>query len=284
MPPNISSRAFIQWLPDGSKSEPTSTLVLTSSKRHFVDIRIHTATGSPQQNTIQQLQSPGMPVGHAKDWAFAGTSASTTISTAEGGDKVYSQWHHWVDSKTSKPEDVVDKGEMLPEDTTTGISLEKGDMVNPDTGHLTEYIEGWRDVKPRPVISMPEMHLEMFIAMIGTTGQVIQGLESAERSAGSVSAVLRHEDASKGSRGMIVRVGNLCQGVLRMGEKFGYERWIDEGENPAEPSWKPQFLVGELAIPCCLVNTIGERMGTNTKLKFGEKEGIWWECIEAERF
>ena len=89
MPPYISTRAFIQWLPD-QPSEPTSTVVLTSSQRHFVDIRV--------------LADQAVDPAHV-EWAFAGRSTSKVVDG-----KTLSQWHHWIDSKTTKPEEVVDKG------------------------------------------------------------------------------------------------------------------------------------------------------------------------------
>ncbi|KAI6908405.1 hypothetical protein KC334_g4615, partial [Hortaea werneckii] len=39
MAPNISIRESIRWIPDPF-SEPTSTLVLTSAGKRFVDIRV----------------------------------------------------------------------------------------------------------------------------------------------------------------------------------------------------------------------------------------------------
>jgi hypothetical protein len=39
MPPSISIREWIKWLPN-PESEPTSTLVLTSTGKRFVDIRV----------------------------------------------------------------------------------------------------------------------------------------------------------------------------------------------------------------------------------------------------
>lgn len=42
---SISFRKFIRWLPDEA-SEPTSTLVLTSPEKRFVDIRVTLADGS----------------------------------------------------------------------------------------------------------------------------------------------------------------------------------------------------------------------------------------------
>lgn len=40
---SISIRKFIRWLPDEA-SEPTSTLVLTSPQRRYVDLRILSTT------------------------------------------------------------------------------------------------------------------------------------------------------------------------------------------------------------------------------------------------
>ncbi|KAG9730164.1 hypothetical protein KCU75_g19100, partial [Aureobasidium melanogenum] len=49
--PGISERRGIRWLPDDSKlEEPTSTLVLTGSRGHFVDIRIFCNPGEPLPN------------------------------------------------------------------------------------------------------------------------------------------------------------------------------------------------------------------------------------------
>ncbi|GAM84096.1 hypothetical protein ANO11243_020880 [Dothideomycetidae sp. 11243] len=45
--PSISWREYIQWVPD-EPSEPTSTLVLTSPKRRFVDIRIKNAASDDE--------------------------------------------------------------------------------------------------------------------------------------------------------------------------------------------------------------------------------------------
>lgn len=42
---SISFRKFIRWLPEEA-SEPTSTLVLTSPEKRFVDIRVLLADGS----------------------------------------------------------------------------------------------------------------------------------------------------------------------------------------------------------------------------------------------
>ena len=43
---SISLREFIQWLPD-EPSEPTSTIVVTSPGRRFVDIRVLRPASAP---------------------------------------------------------------------------------------------------------------------------------------------------------------------------------------------------------------------------------------------
>jgi hypothetical protein len=42
---SISFRKFIRWLPEEA-SEPTSTLVLTSPEKRFVDLRVLLSDGS----------------------------------------------------------------------------------------------------------------------------------------------------------------------------------------------------------------------------------------------
>lgn len=58
----ISFRKFIRWLPEEA-SEPTSTLVLTSPERRFVDIRVLLGDGSDalpdsERNSIPSNKDP----------------------------------------------------------------------------------------------------------------------------------------------------------------------------------------------------------------------------------
>ena len=276
MPPSISTRAFIQWLPN-APSEPTSTLVLTSTARTFVDIRI-------------PLEAPHLPENtnpsHV-EWAFAGRSTS---HATDG--KHLSQWHHWVDSTTIKPEDVVDKGEMLEEDAETGLVLEKGEMVNPATGVLTGYVEGWREgevcVVPVPRKEVVKgFHEELRargVRVGGGRAGVASGGELESRALETVSArlsvVLRHEDPARRSRGMVIRLGQHCQGVMRVGEEFAYERW----EWSREDGWRRTALSGQLSMPCDVLTILGEEMCTDTTVTYGNEDNLTWQCEEAERF
>lgn len=276
MAPSISSRAYIQWLPN-PPSEPTSTLVLTSTQRHFVDIRI--SKDKACASTKPELAASDI------DWAFAGDSTS---HSANG--KSLSQWHHWVDSKNLTPEEVVDKGEMLPGDAD-GLALEKGEMVNPATGLMTEYVEGWREVEAGVVPAVVQDVVDDFVVeLLGRQGSV-EGLEgqggvSAERldddrSGKRVSVVLRNEDVAKRSRGMAVRVGHLCQGVVRVGDEFALERW----EWNSESGWRRSAVHGRLSLPCDAMNILGDTMTAETTIMYGsDGDDYVWRCIEAERF
>lgn len=175
---------------------------------------------------------------------------------------------------------------MLPEDPSSGLSLEKGEMANPDTGVLTGYVEGWRDVAPLATPFVGEEKVREFLGGLKERGVVVDGLGLGggedggfEDRAGRLSLVMRHENVSKGSRGMVVRVGHVCQGVLRVGEEFGLERWVWE-----EDGWRREFGVGKLCLPCDVLNLLGERVGLHTEVRYGEGEDLVWKCLEAEGF
>ncbi|KAI0433955.1 hypothetical protein F5Y09DRAFT_18235 [Xylaria sp. FL1042] len=122
---SISIRDSIRWLPDVA-SEPTSTVVLTSLERRFVDIRI--------------LKEGGGEPDASLDWAFAGVSSSETRDGVR-----HCRWRHVVDSRARAPEAVVDEGDIFPQDD--GRTLETSRMVNPATSQLTDYEEVWNDLE-----------------------------------------------------------------------------------------------------------------------------------------
>lgn len=127
---SISIRESIRWLPN-SASEPTSTVVLTSPERRFVDIRILKDSNSNELSA-------------QTDWAFAGVSSSEIRNGV-----CHCTWRHVVDSRTRSPETVVDEGNIFP--PANGRTLETGRMVNPDTGKLTDYEEVWSDLHPEGI-------------------------------------------------------------------------------------------------------------------------------------
>lgn len=239
---SISLRKYIRWLPDDA-SEPTSTIVVTSPNRRFVDIRV-------TKPLPESSSAPPLPLDRL-DWAIAGTSSSWLRDDGKGGQVSRGQWRHWVDSRTTKPEDATDEGDNYPQED--GTTLEKGAMVNPATGKETEYEEVWIDVEPRS--TAPNAAAQFVV--IQTTGE-----------------------AEDGTRGSVVRVGHISQGFIRRGDSMLAERWEWSGEK----GWERTVVVSHgdgLALP------LGEALQEGSDLpSVGEGieiGGLKWEVIEKSK-
>ncbi|KAL7793861.1 hypothetical protein V8C37DRAFT_377654 [Trichoderma ceciliae] len=133
---SISFRKFIRWLPEEA-SEPTSTLVLTSPEKRFVDIRVLLSDGRDSLADDEEI----LPLSRL-DWAMAGTSSSTVISEGHS----LSRWRHWIDSRAIDA--PADEGHMYAQPDALS-TLEKGRMMNPATGKDTDYEEMWFDPPPK---------------------------------------------------------------------------------------------------------------------------------------
>lgn len=79
-----------------------------------------------------------------------------------------------------------------------GTTLEEGVMLNPDTGINTAYEEVWQD----------------------------DDVLSTDTS--QVCAVLKYENSD--GRGLVIKLGNYCQGFIRIGENICVERWQSNGQ------------------------------------------------------
>lgn len=125
-------------------------------------------------------------------------------------------------------------------------TLEKGRMVNPATGAVGEYEEMWEDLLPT------------------TT-------DDAKR--WSVVVVL--DDRVHGAKGMVVRVGGWCQGIVKVGGEVCVERWrFDKGdEEGRKGEWKRVVRLGRLFLPCSLTFE-PERVREGSKVVYGDFE--WW--------
>ncbi|KAL1882134.1 hypothetical protein Daus18300_000619 [Diaporthe australafricana] len=171
-------------------------MVLTSPGRHFVDIRVLTAT-TPGLESVIDLghEAFGSLTMDRLDWAFAGTSSSAQVTRMDGSETTRSVFDHWVDSRTTEPQLVRDEGDMTP--CPGGLALEVGSMVNPATGLMTAYEELWYDKQP-------------------TSG----GAKAPE------CVVFQLLDEPGAKRGQFIRLGPYAQGVLRVGNTFAAERWV----------------------------------------------------------
>ncbi|CAF3516846.1 unnamed protein product [Fusarium graminearum] len=228
----ISIRKFIRWLPD-EPSEPTTTLVITSPRlKRFVDLRILLPdNGSTDQNDI-------LPFSRL-DWAIAGTTVSTQKPDPSGALTSHSTFIQWISSR----ELGNDAGFMYPQ-PGEDLTLEKGSMVNPDTGIDTAYEELWHDATPTAVPGEPDVR----------------------------ALVLQTEDEEKGVRGCVVRLGRYAQGLIRVGEEIALERW-----EWTEGGWKRTVRMGDEELP--IEKILGEE--TLDEDDSVDVSGRTWKVIEA---
>ncbi len=237
---SISLRRSIAW-PPAAPSETTSTLVLTSPKRRFVDVRIRlseaeTAAALARGGLLtERLASAHKGDSNAAvrelDWAFAGTSSSSQEPAAgDAGDAdappvSRGVWRHYVDSRHADAESVVDQG--ISVEQADGSMLESGTMINPATGVLAPYEEVWLDVAPQaPGTARPRC--------------VVLQL---------------HDNIAAGAQnswGVVEVLGRFCQGIERTeidGVTVERWQWTSAEESP-HAGWRCVFRSGTGSIPC----------------------------------
>ena len=182
------------------------------------------------------------------EWAFAGTSKVTPGASPDKPS--HSVWEHWIDSKSDNP--GPDEGDMWPQEN--GDMLEKGIQTHPETGKQTEYEELWTDLE---------------IDVIPEEG-------------GKYSTVLKAE--SEKAKGLYIRVGGWCQGILKEGNDLTIERWrwaSQENDPHQGPGyWKRIVRIGDGEMPSpTLFKAIGDNADTATVS--GE---LKWEVVENHRW
>ena len=155
------------------------------------------------------------------EWAFSGIVLRSSGSGT---------WVHWVDSRSESP--VSDSGtfETLP----NGDVLERGVMRN-NEGVLLPYEEIWRDRK---------VSNTMVVVLVGQTENAVDILKNENNVLGQNGNTI-----PPGCVGMIVRVGEWCQGVLRRHDGFFAERWHNLS-NPEGGGWKLEFATHRGVLPC----------------------------------
>ncbi|KAH6901582.1 hypothetical protein BKA70DRAFT_1568408 [Coprinopsis sp. MPI-PUGE-AT-0042] len=149
-------------VPPEPAKEPTSTIVLTTPRRHFVDLR---AT---------------LPlVNRDLYWGISGVSTYDPESRQ-------GTWKHLVDSRSDEPQEDSGVMSMLE----NGDILEKGEMLDFDDGKVKLYEEIWRDVNAE-------------------RGDVIWAVEVV----------------TEGYKGSAIRIGGLCQAILKREGLTSSGRW-----------------------------------------------------------
>ncbi|PBP19817.1 hypothetical protein BUE80_DR009293 [Diplocarpon rosae] len=235
-------RKYIKW-GDKPAGEDTDTLVLTTSGKRFVDIRIY-LPASPSEPPLPC--SSALPLSRL-EWGFAGTSlpspavySSTPGNEHEISKPAHTVWTHWVDNKTT--EEVKDEGDMYPQ--PNGETMEYGSMINPKTGREEKYEECWVDIEAGTVYG-----------------------EERRR-----SWVLKTEDQGRGARGMVARIGRYVQAVVRREGEFSVGRWVWS----AGQGWEVVVEIGRTALPSGIMAhkvSLGQ--------KFEGADGLEWTCVES---
>ncbi|KAH8665914.1 hypothetical protein BGZ60DRAFT_529174 [Tricladium varicosporioides] len=245
--PFVSIRKWIKW-GDNPASENTNTLVLTTAAKYFVDVRIYLPTSSAELSLPSSKPLPSSRL----EWGFAGTAESTPASTSAQGKlerPAHTKWTHWVDNKSAIGIEVQDEGDMYPDEGEKEEVIERGHMVNPATGKDTEYEECWVDLEP--VLANEKREFR--------------------------SWVLKTE--AEGTRGMLARIGEWIQGVVRRGDETRVVRLLwEEVEKGIPGRWITTTIIGALEVP-------GEAFEISQKLEVGTKcrgvDGLEWECVES---
>ncbi|CAE7216552.1 hypothetical protein PTNB85_06651 [Pyrenophora teres f. teres] len=287
--PNISKREYIYFLPyplppdteipysihlpqknplnlPSRQLEPTSTLVLTSPKRTFVDIRIYKPF--TMSNALKPLPNVGEP--QRLEWAFGGTSSSRPITLPSPGPQhgksqkrieeeswtniTHSTWVHWIDSRFAVGSKTipVDEGDMYP--IAKDLTLEVGHAFHPALGAVKTHEEMWRDVDT-----------------------------VATNDAGTkLCVVLRCQAEHVGVRGLVVRVGQFCQGIIMEREATTVERWEWNGHHPStteKEKWQRTVRIGGAFLPCSVAFR-AQVLGLGAVVRFHDFEWVVEELWE----
>jgi len=214
---------------------------LTSRNKYYVDVRVYKPTDAGQP-FLPNEPSDSQSITRL-EWGFAGQSVSTPADydTGELRRPAHTVWSHWVDSKTL--DEVKDEGDMYPQ--ANNEVLEKGAMANPSTGKITDYEELWQDLDPI-LVGSEEMY---------------------------ISFVLKLEEPSAKARGLVIRIGEWIEGVLRVGDAISVARWQWTGKG----GWKRVVAIGELDLPLDVFKESSIREGGT----FETTSHFRWACIEA---
>lgn len=164
-------------------------------------------------------------------------------------------WHHWVDSRVVDAAGTNDEGLMTNYEGENSygeeLELETGNMLNPITGQKQDYEEVWANIP-----------------------QEAAGHES------QICVVLIAESTSKREpTGMVVRVGQYCQGVLRIGDKFVVERWQWVAR---VQTWKRVVRIGDGELPCALACNSGPELTLGAQYQ-SDKGDFHWKVEELIR-
>ncbi|KAK4133845.1 hypothetical protein BT67DRAFT_381449 [Trichocladium antarcticum] len=255
---DISVREYIRWLPN-EPSEPTWTIVLTTPECRFVDVRVLKPPSSEEEhdNNITHLSR--------LDWAIAGTSSSTVLLPPNGQPGQWlkhSRWHHWIDSRTPNAAEADDEGDMFAHPSDAALTLERGRMVNPDTGNETDYEEMWRSepLETVPLLRSPAVSKDT--AKVTCLALQWHGAENGGAQQGEVK------------RGLVVRLGQYCQAFARDNGEITVQRLKWDSD---KRQWITQVRIGEMELPTEVATHFAHDAQLDDEVRIG---GAIWKVVE----
>lgn len=222
-------------------TEPLSVVAVYSTTGYYVDVR---AAKADDQNILDlAISNLNAPLSGDLEWAFAGKielrlpdqQDTNAITQA----RARARWTRIIDSQLSYLPDEADEADLTLQ--PDGSILEVGSFPNSTTGKEEPFQEIWHLVPQLP-----------------STGNCV---------------VLKADHQDPHIRGLVVRVGQWCQGILyRSKDDKVVERWHLE----ATGNWIRDLRIGEstVSLPCTNSFTPLEIGGT-IKL-----DGITWVVVE----
>lgn len=171
-------------------------------------------------------------------------------------------WDHWIDSRSNTP--GSDEGDMWVQ--PNGDILEKGKSSDPVTGEEIEYEELWHD-----------LHVEAFG-------------KKDNRS----SLVMKAHEPERNIRGMAIKIGGWCEGILKVEDELTVERWewkptecdsnvacteSSKEEERTRNDWIRTIKIGQGTLPCKeICSRSYGKFGLNAVLK--STTDIDWKVAE----
>lgn len=197
---HLTENGILQNQPPGQVDDPTSSMVLTSHKGYFVDVRVRKAATADEP----VLPNEGGPFERLL-WASAGQKIMTD-KMEEGSRHGERKCANWLQGLSFSSDYMKAGDPLIPQDLDDWV-VGQAVIEDPVTGERIEY---------------DELSVDMPIQPNGCDGL-------------RKSVVLMLQDDEHAVRGMVVRVGDWCQGLVQMGQDVSVERWRWVGRKTREP-------------------------------------------------
>ena len=148
---------------------------------------------------------------------------------------------------------------MFDHPSDPALTLERGRMVNPDTGNETDYEEMWRS-EPIETVSFPDVDKEA--SNVTCLALQWQGVEDG---AGQQREV---------KRGLIVRLGQYCQAFARDNDEITVERLKWDSD---KRQWVSQVRIGKMELPTEVATHFAHEVRLDDEVRVG---GAVWKVVE----